>query len=242
MKRIITDDAASLAETGARQLAEALAEEPALVAAIATGNSPIALYERLAELRAAGEVDAGQMTAVQLDSYIGTPDDDPRSLWDWMRRAFVAPMGLTDAQVLRFAADPEDPEAECARMGTELEAAGGLGLAVVGLGPNGHLGFNEPGSAPGALTRPVELSPESLQSNAAYWQGGIESVPRRAMTLGLAPLLSARRILLVVSGAHKHEILRRAVEGPVSEDCPASWLQRCPQATVIADRAAWEGA
>lgn len=240
MELIVLDDPAAVAEAGARLFARALAEEPALPAVLATGNSPIALYARLAELRAGGEVDASAMTAFQLDAYVGTPDDDPRSLWGWMRRAFVEPMGLRPDQVRRLDADAPDAQAEGARFDAEVARMGGLGLAVLGLGPNGHLGFNEPPSAPDAPTRALDLTPESVRSNAAYW-GGPERVPRRAMTMGMAPILAARRILLVVGGAHKHEILRRTVEGPMGPDLPASWLQGQPAATVIADRAAWDG-
>ena len=147
---VIHDDAAGVAEAGAQEVRRLLAEDPGLAVAIATGNSPIALYARLAELRRGGaKVDADRMTAVQLDSYVGTPDGDERSLWDWMRRAFVEPMGLRDDQVLRFLADAPDPAAECARVDAEIADTGGLGLAVLGLGPNGHLGFNEPPSVPG---------------------------------------------------------------------------------------------
>lgn len=240
MQRHILADADAVADAGARLFARALAEEPALPAVIATGNSPMALYARLAALQAAGETDARAMTAFQLDTYTGIPDDDPRSLWGWMERAFVSPLGLRAHQIRRLDGMAPDPQAECARLDAAVAASGGLGLAVLGLGPNGHLGFNEPGSAADAPSRPVRLTAESLQSNAAYW-GGEGRVPRHALTMGMAPLLAARRILLVVTGAHKHAILRATVEGPVSAAVPASFLQALPQAVVLADRAAWEG-
>jgi glucosamine-6-phosphate deaminase len=157
-----------------------------------------------------------------------------------MRRAFVEPMGLAPRQTRRLDATAADPAAECARFDRAIADAGGLGLAVLGLGPNGHLGFNEPPCPADAPSRLVELSPGSVASNAAYW-GSEDRVPRRALTMGMAPILAARRILLVVSGDHKHAILRRTVKGPVGPDVPASWLQRHPRATVVADRAAWEG-
>ena len=235
MELIVLDDQAAVAEAGARLFARALAEEPALPAVLATGNSPIALYARLAELRARGDVDAGAMTAFQLDAYVGTPDDDPRSLWGWMRRAFVEPMGLREDQVRRLDADAPDPEAEGARFDAEVARLGGLGLAVLGLGPNGHLGFNEPPSAADAPTRALDLTPESVRSNAAYW-GGPERVPRRAMTMGMASILAARRILLVVGGAHKHAVLRRAVEGPVKAGHQAGVAAQQGPATEVHHR------
>ncbi len=240
MEVIVVDSAEAVSREGAARFASALADEPALAAAIATGNSPLGLYAQLAGMQRAGAVDAHGMTAFQLDDYLGIGADDPRSLWGWMQRAFVVPLGLADDRVCRLDAMAADPETECARYDQAIVAAGGLGLAVLGLGPNGHLGFNEPPCAPDAPTRPVDLSPESVASNAAYW-GGRERVPPQALTMGMAALLAARRVLLVVSGPHKHAILRRTVEEEPSVDLPAAWLQRHPGATVIADRAAWEG-
>ena len=233
------DGADAVAERGAERVAAWLAEEPALNAAIATGRSPIALYARLAAMRAAGAVRTDEMVPFQLDAYLGVPDDDPRSLWAWMERDFLAPLRIGAERARRFDALAADPDAECERYERELAGAGGLGLAVLGLGPNGHLGFNEPPSGPDAPTRPVTLTPESLASNRAYWGG--RSVPERGLTLGMSALLAARRVLLVVTGAHKREILRRSVEGPPDERVPASWLQRHRGAIVLADRAAWDG-
>src|SRR5205807_8145018 len=119
-------------------------------------------------------------------------------------------------------------------------SAGGYDLSVLGLGPNGHLGFNEPPCDAEVPTRMVELTEASIESNTHYW-GGRERVPRRAVTAGMAQLLAARQTLLVVSGAHKREILLRAVIGPITPDVPASYLQQVANVTVLADRAAWSG-
>ena len=128
---------------------------------------------------------------------------------------------------------PRDREAE--RMEGEIVARGGIGLAVLGLGPNGHIGFNEPGSPFDAPTRPVRLTAESVASNAAYW-GGPEAVPRRAQTLGMALLGAAERAILLVSGVRKRAILRRMLFGPIGPDLPATLLRTMPRVTVIADR------
>ena len=234
-------DHEAMSARGAALFAEALAEEPELVATVATGRTPMDLYARLAAMQARGEAEARGMLAFQLDDYLGVSSDDPRSLWAWMLRGFAEPLGLAPDRVRRLDGTAPDPDAECRRFGAEVAAAGGLGLAVLGLGPNGHLGFNEPPCAPDAPSRVVALAPETVRSNAAYW-GGAERVPRRGITLGMAPLLAARRVLLVVSGARKHAILRRAVKGPARASVPASWLRGHPRCTVLADRAAWDGA
>ena len=118
-----------------------------------------------------------------------------------------------------------------------IAAWGGIDLAVVGLGPNGHLAFNEPGSAFDSRARRITLTPESIRSNAAYW-GSEADVPRAGFTLGLGTLRDARQLVLIASGARKRDILARTLHGPIGEDVPATLLRVHPHATVIADRAA----
>lgn len=237
---IVEADAAAASERAAAIMADAINADPALSLVVATGNSPMATYARLAELKAQGSTETSRITVFQLDSYIGTPDGDPRSLHGWMERSFLEPLGISPGRVVRFAPAPRDPHEECRSFKERLDRFGGLGLSVLGLGPNGHLGFNEPPSSPQSTTRVVTLTPESIASNAVYW-GGEEAVPRQAMTVGLDALLSARQTLLIVTGARKHEILKRTLEGPISPDNPASYLREARNVTVVADRAAWNG-
>jgi glucosamine-6-phosphate deaminase len=146
-------------------------------------------------------------------------------------------MQIPDINVVRLPGDAPDPKAVCAAYERAVEAAGGIDLAVLGLGPNGHLGFNEPPSDPRSPTRIVDLTEESVESNARYW-GGRERVPRQALTAGMSVMLAARHILLVASGERKADILQRALQGPVTAAVPASYLQQAPHVTVIADHAA----
>ncbi|MBN9023376.1 MAG: 6-phosphogluconolactonase, partial [Rhizobiales bacterium] len=132
------------------------------------------------------------------------------------------------------------PAAEAARMEDAIARLGGIDLAMVGLGPNGHLGFNEPGSAFDSRSRQVVLTPESIRSNAAYW-GSEADVPREGLTLGLGTLQAARCLAMVVAGAGKRDILARSLEGPVGEAVPATLLRQHRNAIVFADRAALPG-
>lgn len=240
MEVVVERDAEGVSETGARLVADMLRRKPCLTAVLATGNTPMGLYGRLAAMQAAGEVDASQMTVIQLDAYLGVTDDDARSLFGWMDRSVLTPLGIPTSNVVRFPEVVDDPDRECAAVAARIEAAGGVDLTVLGLGPNGHLGFNEPPSDASATTRVVRLTPESIVSNAVYW-GGEDTVPRLSMTVGMDALIKSRKTLLVVLGAHKRAILRRSVEGPVTPDVPASFLQRAPDVTVVADEAAWIG-
>jgi glucosamine-6-phosphate deaminase len=229
-------DAADLARRAAGLIADVVRARPAATVQLATGNTPMATYAELVELHGRGELDTSELRAFQLDEYLGLAEHgDPRSLGDWMRRSFTGPLAIPDAHVTWLEV-ADDPEAGCARYAREVREAGGLDLTVLGLGPNGHLGFNEPPSPADAPTRVIELTPESLVSNAAYWGEG--RVPARAATSGMDLIMEARAVLLLVTGAHKREILRRALEGEPSPDCPASLLRLRDGVTVVADRAA----
>ncbi len=204
-------------------------EKPDLRVLVATGDTPMRTYRELARRNP----DLREVWAVQLDEYLGVSDDDPRSLYGWMARSFVEPLGV--GHVLRFDPRTDDPECACDAYAREVQELGGIDLAILGLGPNGHLGFNEPPSGADAPTRVVTLSEASLKSNAAYWEG--LEVPRQALTVGMDLILGAKRCLLIVTGAHKRDILRRTLQGSVTPDVPASYLQGA-NLMVVADEAA----
>ena len=240
MELIVVDDYEALSRAGASWFREEIRKQPDATLVAATGNTPIGMYIELAQHRLSGQIDTSRLRVFQLDAYLGLAPDDPRALFSWTRRAFIEPLGIADSNVVRLAGDAPDPWEACRRYEAAVHEVGGFDISILGLGPNGHLGFNEPPSLPNAPTRVVDLTPESIESNARYW-GSEEQVPRRALTCGLDLLLSARRTLLVVSGTHKHQILHRSIEGPQTPDVPASYLQSASDVTVLADRAAWSG-
>ena len=235
MQTLVVDTLEHMNQTGADIVTQTLAERPDATLLVATGNTPMGMYQELARRRAEGMLDASRARVFQLDEYVGVPEDDVRSLYGWTRRSFVDPLGIPLAQVTRLVADGDDLEASCRAYDDQVAAAGGIDLAILGLGPNGHLGFNEPPCAADAPTRLIDLTPESVVSNAVYW-GGEEHVPRQALTAGMTVIMGARHIVLVVSGAHKREILARTMLGPVTPEVPSSFLQLAPRVTIVADR------
>ena len=240
MDLIIVDDYEALSRAGADWLVEAIQVKPDANIVVATGETPMGVYRELAERRSRGLIDTSRLHVFELDAYLGLPPDDRRSLFGWARRSFIEPLGIPEANIVRLASDAPTAVEACRVYDAAVRRAGGFDISILGLGPNGHLGFNEPPSLPDASTRIVDLTPESIKSNARYWVGE-EVVPRQALTCGMDLLLSARRTLLVVSGVHKHEVLHRVIEGPQTPDVPASYLQSASDVTVLADRAAWQG-
>lgn len=224
----------ALSERAAEMMVAVVAGKPSASMVLATGDTPMGAYEVLAQRNAAGAFDASQLRAFQLDAYLGLTASDPRSLYGWLERSFIAPLGVPAAHVVRLPGDAADPQALCRDYDARVDAVGGFDLSVLGLGPNGHLGFNEPPSPADAPTRVVSLTEASIQSNARYW-GGRERVPLQAITCGMKPLLAAKQTILVVSGARKREILRQALFGPITPEVPASLLRLAGNVTVLAD-------
>jgi len=217
-----------------------IAAHPDATVLFAVGESPVALYAELARRRRSGELDTSRIRAVQLDEYLGVGPADERAFFGWLRREVLVPLAIPAERTIALRGDAPDAEAECRRYERAVDEAGGIDLAILGVGTNGHLGFNEPPSPRGAPTRVVDLADATIESSTRYW-GSRDRVPRRGITAGMRVLLAARRTILVVTGRAKHAVLGGALLGPVGPDVPASYLREIPGVHVYADRAAWEG-
>jgi glucosamine-6-phosphate deaminase len=229
------EDYGELSELAADVVAGCVGADPHARILISTGRSPMGAYGVLAQRVAAGTLTASSITAYQLDEYLGLPPGDRRSLGRWAVESFVGPLEIPPERFVRLPLDGDGPLAEYDQ---RVRADGGYHLSILGIGANGHLGFNEPPSAASTPSRVVQLTPATIAANASYW-GDEAQVPRTAVTVGLGPLMSSARILLLASGSEKRRILERALSGPVTPDVPASCLQRAAgEVVVIADTAA----
>lgn len=234
----VVPDAAAMSAAAADIVAADLARKPNLVFAVPTGNTPLGLFDELAARVARGEIDFSKAELFCLDEHLGVSASDPNSLTNWLFRSLIDRTGIPAAQVHALPATTGDPAAAAAAYEQELTASGGLDLAVLGMGPNGHVAYNEPGSTRDSRTRVIDLAPESIAQAAAYWHDTLP-VAQQAITMGVGTLLEARRIALIVSGAAKAEMVRRALEEPMSADVPTSWLRLAgPRLDVILDDAA----
>lgn len=232
----IEENYSALSRAAARLVIRQLEEKPDSSLVFATGNTPLGMFDELAGAYQQGRIRFENASLVELDDYYGIPLEDPRNLFNWLRRAFVDRVEFPLRHTARFLTDTSAPAEECARIEQFISASGGIDLQVLGLGPNGHLGFNEPGSALDSRTRVVRLAAASLESSQRYW--GDQPVPEYGLTLGLGTLAAARKTLLLVSGGAKAGILHKVLSSPLDPCLPATALQTYPDVLVLADREA----
>jgi glucosamine-6-phosphate deaminase len=195
------------------------------------------MFEELIRRIKSGDLDASRAQFFLLDEYVGLDDDDPDSLTGWLMNAFLKPAGIDPANIHELPTKATDLTAAAAGYEAELQRFGGYELAVLGLGGNGHIAYNEPGSTADSRTRVLTLTEESIEQARGYFEG--RTVPTQAISAGVETLLEARNIVLLVSGASKAEVLREALEDEPSPNNPASFLQLAGhKVEVIVDEAA----
>jgi len=227
----VLPSAAGVAARGAALFSALVRANPALVAALPTGRTPIAMYQKLATERTAGNFDLSRATTFNLDEVL-LPKSSPQTFFQFMTRYAWDPLGVSSER--RFIPDgaSADPAQECERYESEIAVRGGLELAILGIGADGHIAYNLPQQA-GPRTHVVTLDPATI----ATLGGGLKG-PLRAITMGVATILSAKRILLLATGGSKAEALRRMRDDPQSEAWPCTLFRDHQDLTVIADRAA----
>lgn len=208
---------------------------PEAVLGLATGGTMEPVYRAL--IAGAAGLSFARVTTFNLDEYVGLAPEHPQSYHAYMRRHLFDHLDMDPARLHLPRGDAESPNAEAARYDDAIGAAGGVDLQLLGLGANGHIGFNEPGSSLGSRTRIKTLTRKTRDANARFFGPG-EEVPRYAITMGIATIMEAREVVLLATGPHKAEAAANTVEGPVSAFCPASMIQFHRHATVVLDEEA----
>jgi glucosamine-6-phosphate deaminase len=238
MRVRIFSDADAIAGALARYVARCLARTPALVLGLPTGRTPIPLYRELARLNREGRVDFSRATTFNLDEFIGLAPSDPCSYRAFMQRHLFDHINLSSRRIHFLKGDARDTARECRRYERAIARAGGIDLQILGLGTNGHIGFNEPGPSLTAHTHRTRLTPATRRANAGLFGGRARAVPREALSMGMATILYARRVVLLATGAGKAGCVVHMIEGPVTTKLPASFLQLHRNAEVWLDKAA----
>ena len=205
-----------------------------------TGSSPLGMYRHLIELHKAGKVSFANVVTFNMDEYVGLPRDHKESYHSFMWNNFFSHIDIPAENVNILDGNAADPEAECRRFEEKMASYGGVDLFMGGVGPDGHIAFNEPGSSLTSRTRMKTLTQDTIIANSRFFEGNTDLVPKTALTVGVGTVMDARSVLLLVNGHNKARALRHGVEGGVSQMWTISALQLHPKAIIVADDAACE--
>ncbi|MFE3602399.1 glucosamine-6-phosphate deaminase [Streptomyces sp. NPDC059142] len=237
MEVVIVQDAAAGGALIADSIAALLRRKPDALLGVATGSTPLPIYQALAAQVRAGSVDASAARIAQLDEYVGLPRGHRESYRSVVLREVVEPLGVDPGAFLGPDGGAEDVQAACEAYDRALTEAGGVDLQLLGIGTDGHIGFNEPCSSLASRTRIKTLTRRTREDNARFFDSPDE-VPHHVITQGIGTILEARHLILLATGEGKADAVAQAVEGPVAALVPASALQLHPHATVVVDEAA----
>ena len=238
MEVVIQPDAGTLGIIAADAIGALLARKPDAVLGLATGSSPLAVYEELISRHEAGQLSFAQARGFTLDEYVGLPADHPERYRNVIDNVFVSRVDFAPGAVDGPDGLADDIPGACAAYDIAIVAAGGVDLQILGIGTDGHIAFNEPGSSLASRTRIKTLTRQTRLDNARFFDGDVDAVPTHCLTQGLATIMAARHIVLIASGAAKAEAVHHLVEGSVSAMWPATILQHHPHVTVLLDDAA----
>ena len=243
MRLIIQPDYENVSEWAARYVASRInafkptADRP-FVLGCPTGSSPLGMYKKLIELNRAGKVSFEHVVTFNMDEYCGLPEEHPESYHSFMWNNFFSHINIKPENVNILNGNAADLEAECAQYEARIAAAGGIELFMGGVGPDGHIAFNEPGSSLSSLTRQKTLTHDTIIANSRFFDGDVNKVPKTALTVGVGTVMAARSVMILVNGHNKARALQQAVEGGVSQMCTLSALQMHRRAIIVADDAA----
>lgn len=230
-------DYCEMSRKAAMIIASQVTLKPDSVLGLATGSTPIGTYDELAELYARGEMDFSEVKTVNLDEYKGLDRENEQSYFYFMKKHLFERVNIDLASVHIPDGTAAEDERECARYEQIIYDLGGIDLQLLGIGHNGHIGFNEPGDVYERKTHCVELSKRTIEANQRFFASE-EAVPRYAYTMGIGTIMQAKKILLLASGEEKAAIIKQALLGPVTPKVPASVLQLHPDVTIVGDEAA----
>jgi len=236
MNVIVVNNFNRMSEEAAKLLVAQVRTKPGSVLGLATGSTPLGVYKLLAEYHQAG-VDFSRVITFNLDEYIGLAPDHPQSFRYYMEENLFSKINIKQENTHVPSGIAPDLEAECRRYEEAIRQAGGIDLQLLGIGSNGHIGFNEPGTPFDSTTQIVDLTESTIRDNSRFFDSPDE-VPTQAVSMGIKSIMQAKSIVLIASGGSKADAVCAAVHGPVTPEVPASVLQLHPSVTIVVDQAA----
>ena len=240
MRLIIEPDYDKVSEWAANYVASRInaanpTPEKPFVLGCPTGSSPLGMYKKLIELNKAGKVSFANVVTFNMDEYCNLPEEHPESYHSFMWNNFFSHIDIKKENVNILNGNAADLEAECAGYEARIAAAGGIDLVMGGIGPDGHIAFNEPGSSLTSLTRQKTLTTDTIIANSRFFDNDVNKVPKTALTVGVGTVMNAKSVMIICNGHNKARALQAGVEGPVTQMWTISALQMHPHAIIIAD-------
>ena len=237
MRVIIQPDPSAVTQQAYGIIRHHMQRKPDIVLGLATGNTPVSLYKAMIEGHRKGELDFSRVRTFNLDEYIGLDRTHPQSYFHFMKVNLFDHVNIREENIHFLSGLPKDVEQHCAEYEEKIIAAGGIDVQVLGIGRDGHIGFNEPTSSLRSRTRDKTLTRETVEDNRRFFACEAD-VPRWALTMGVGTILDSRHVLLLATGRAKADAMHDMVEGPLTALCPGSALQLHPRVTVVCDEAA----
>ncbi len=238
MKIIRAKDYKDMSRKAANIISAQVIMKPNCVLGLATGGTPVGAYAQLVDWYNKGDIDFSEVTTVNLDEYRGLPKEHPESYWSFMHRNLFDHVNIDPAHINLPDGTNLDAEAECKRYDEVIRRVGGVDLQLLGIGHDGHIGFNEPHDAFDLGTHCVDLAQETIEANKRFFDGNEDLVPKQAYTMGIKTIMQARKVLVVANGLAKAKAVKAVVSGPVTPECPGSILQMHPDCILVADEEA----
>ena len=235
MKIIRAKDYKDMSRKAANIISAQVIMKPACVLGLATGGTPVGTYAQLIDWYNKGDLDFSEVTTVNLDEYRGLPRTHEQSYWYFMQENLFKHVNVKPDRIHVPDGSNPDAEAACKEYDQIIHDVGGIDLQLLGIGVDGHIGFNEPGEAFELGTHCVDLKPETIEANKRFFDGNEDLVPKQAYTMGIKTIMQARKVLLVANGKDKAPIVKQAFFGPVTPEVPASILQMHPDFTLVCD-------
>ena len=240
MKLYVCKNYEEMSAKAADVVASVVTLKPDCVIGLATGSTPVGMYQKLAELNRAGKIDFKDVKTYNLDEYYPIKPTDDQSYRYFMNKNLFYNINIDINNTHVLNGEAADPEAECAAYDKAIEAAGGIDIQVLGIGNNGHIGFNEPDDELVAATHKTGLTASTIEANSRFFASA-DDVPKFALTMGMAPIMKAKRIIILISGKGKHAVLREMLDGKLTTKNPATFLNLHSDVTVVCDEDAYNG-
>lgn len=238
MNLIKVNDYEELSQKASEYVIQQIRNNPRLILGLATGSTPEGMYKKLVEDHQNGGTSYQNVITFNLDEYVGLSEDNPNSYHFFMNQHLLNHIDIDHSNAHIPSGDQTSPlQSECENYEKLIQQSGGIDLQILGIGVNGHIGFNEPGTPFHSSTHIVELTLDTRKANSRFFDH-IEEVPTHAITMGIGTIMKSKEIILLVSGAQKAKALSRLLDGEIGEDCPVTVLRNHPNVTIIADREA----